>query len=310
MAIRALALVLLAWGSGGSALAQVTLYPAEQVFASGSNSHGDTTHKACSEQYTASPVQSDGCFDAHGAQCSANPGTRCAVARVPAGRCTAGSCICIWPQGAGFCVDPEPDGGLDVEQIPCLPDDPNLHSQTSGTYPSVLCAAHTGQCDMSVNDPACACQGTDPTAASWEGKICSDPVGSDWLAVCSDGDLLGGQYVGEAVAPAETIGNFGTAGCYNISLQQNPAQSTLSNCGYQSRAVGTIDTPEYQTENRLVFYTLQRKPGVGGLSPPDRAIQRVRITTASSIDQVGSGEAGQTATVLLELACHLEADQG
>ena len=105
-----------------------------------------------------------GCYTRTGGLCSASPNVTCILAGVPAGRCTKGTGSCIWPQGAGTCVDDA--------AIACLSDTPGDHGST-GTFKSAQCAdANTGNSDdlydQSTNLPACTCQGTVPSLSTWE----------------------------------------------------------------------------------------------------------------------------------------------
>jgi hypothetical protein len=281
--IRVLAFCILAMGLSSPVFAGV--YPVEQVFVGGDNNLGESTFEACDSVA--------GCFDSNGDKCSDDPAARCNVASVPEGRCTRGTGPCIWPQGAGACVvDPnDPSGTAHAPLVGCLPDSPADRNQTSGSYASTLCPGW-GMCDMATNDPSCDCQGDDPTQSDWEGAVCSLSPNQTRQLYCSDGGTTGAQVTGQVAAPGLTIGAFSTALCTTISLFGTEAGATFSNCGYSSNFPGTIDTPLYGVENPGVVFTPQRKPGTG-LALPTQPIRRVRISAASQIDDVGTGDFAQ-----------------
>jgi hypothetical protein len=94
VALRLFALLLLA----ALALpASADVFPYEAVGIQGRNNLVDSNAQSCS--------QTDGCYTRTGAKCSANPGARCDLQIVPAGRCTYGALtaggpgdpICVWP---------------------------------------------------------------------------------------------------------------------------------------------------------------------------------------------------------------------
>ncbi|MFQ5699219.1 MAG: hypothetical protein ACE5IL_13160, partial [Myxococcota bacterium] len=163
-----------------------------------------------------------GCRDVDGNLCA--PDQPCNLERVPAGRCSRGTNPgCLWPLGAGFCTS-DPNRG-------CLanPDCPNL------------------DCDLTFNDPNCACQGSDSTAPNYETNVCGGSGG-----VCSDGD-------DDPNTPFEEFreGSDG-GGCIEINIF-GPSQT---NCGFEGG--DDLSGPRSGLENPPIGGTPQRRPGEQG----------------------------------------------
>lgn len=260
--------LLLALGLSAPAFAAITdsdgniVEAYESPGVQGANNFTDYTEFQCARDGTGNPLTDFGCVTNDGTLCSAVTGAICDTQRVPEGRCAAGnSGTCIFPKGAGHCVA---DAGTTYDDtlVGCLPDNTANHGATTGTFASTVCSAgNNSLCDMSTNDPACACQGTDTTISTWEGSIC----GSDSQARCSDGD------------PLRDVGSFAGALCTSIDTSIGGNNATGGRCGDQNRFPGLPSSPPYGVENVPKLGTPQRRPGTS-LSAPTTVIRDVKVT--------------------------------
>jgi hypothetical protein len=196
-----------------------------------------------------------GCFTNTGALCSANPSGFCDIQTTPAGRCSGGDTVCVWPGGAGRCTGNSAIGCLTDAYVTCLKGkqrgtSPFTTVCNAASGPSSLCAA-TGNtnCDMALNNAACDCQGYDSSGATggWEGDVCGSTANQ---AVCSDGDDQR-----DAIA-------FGLGLC--VELCTSAACTPASGCGGAHTAPGTLSGSKYPNSEAFDdAFTLQRTPGAG-----------------------------------------------
>jgi hypothetical protein len=263
VALRLFTLLLLAASIALPARADV--FPYEAAGIQGRNNLVDSNAQSCD--------QTEGCFTRTGARCSANPGTRCDLQIVPAGRCTYGELltglICVFPHGAGHCAS-------DVK-VGCLTDAYQLNNANTASGPSAMCSSlATNTCSMTT-DPyggafqatACTCQGTNSAAVgTFETAICRGAQ-----PVCSDGD------------PLRDLGGYGTALGTDINLGTNSfAALGPSTIGAQS----PISTPYYTAENPPSDFDAQRDAGTVGRTNAG-PIHQVHTTDARNISDFGFG---------------------
>jgi hypothetical protein len=267
VAIRIFTL-LLALGFSTSAFAITAPYTAA---GSGTNNVSDITEGSCDS------VQ--GCPANDGTLCSAAPEARCDVQRVPAGRCSGGN-ACLWPVGAGTCLDNAGTPAVDESKFACLPDLVADHGATTGTFVSGQCGA--ALCDMASNLPACECQGSDPAAPKWEGTICSLGAGNP-QARCSDGD----------VDRAEAGGPSGLATSLFNGTAVGVNNAGGASAGFGIRKGPTSGGDENATGNHA---TLQRNPGTGLANAPTTPILDLAVTVHYAWDDYTDATADFFAT--------------
>ena len=240
------------------AAASVTA-PYREIFGNGSNNITDVTAAgACGFTIDGGGNFVPGvCRDRSGAPC-ATTGV-CDLEPVPAGRCSFGPNVnCLWPRGAGFCINDANRG--------CLVD-PD-------------CAVVGGTCNTSMVDPLCACDRLDPAHPNFEtnGSSCGGDFG-----VCSDGDpdaAFGGLHSSDDFFRLLSRG-FCTA-TTGIPV---PATST-TNCGF---AAGLqVTGPRWALESPIFRPSAFRRAGTGSTSgTPIRELRRTIATTLADPDAAG-----------------------
>ncbi|MEE8557052.1 MAG: hypothetical protein V3T14_04110 [Myxococcota bacterium] len=198
--------------------------PYDGVGAFGDNNSYDADFSRC--------TLADGCQDLNGDPCPTDQ--LCLLKSIPSGRCAVGTnSDCVWPNGAGSCT---------ISGFGCLAD--------------ADCAAGES-CDLSGNDPDCACTNSAIGTCSGTGAPCVLNSDCPVLQTCSANnqtDICGGAQA-RCSDGDNPFGAFGTGLCIELNL----AEVALTNCG--GEAGQPLYGPRWQVENPGQPGTPQRAPG-------------------------------------------------